>query len=107
MILLVLILTILCTLSYFYLDIKQNITLFLSPFTAFTFSGQSAYSSVFGGEAPILFFLCIVQKPITNGAYRLYEQCLAEVSTVLTIADMPCYFSSAGRSPRMTDEQGG
>ena len=42
--------------------------------------------------SPILFFLCIVQKPLTNGAYRLYEQCLAEVSTVLTIADVPCYF---------------
>ena len=37
-------------------------------------------------------FLCIVQKPLTNGAYRLYEQCLAEVSTVVTIADVPCYF---------------
>lgn len=42
--------------------------------------------------SPILFFLCIVQKPLTNGAYRLYEQCLAEVSTVLTVADVPCYF---------------
>ena len=73
MILLVLILTILCTLSYFYLDIKQNITLFLSPFTAFTFSGQSAYSSVFGGEAPFCFFMYCAKAP--------YERCVQIVWT--------------------------
>ena len=51
-----------------YLDIKQNITLFLSPFTAFTFSGQSAYSSVFGGEAPFCFFMYCAKAP--------YERCV-------------------------------
>ena len=37
---------------------------FLSPFTAFTFSGQSAYSSVFGGEAPFCFFYVLCKSPL-------------------------------------------
>lgn len=43
---------------------KTEYHLVLSPFTAFTFSGQSAYSSVFGGEAPFCFFYVLCKSPL-------------------------------------------
>ena len=47
---------------------KTEYHLVLSSFTAFTFSGQSAYSSVFGGEAPFCFFMYCAKAP--------YERCV-------------------------------